>query len=499
MCPTCGGYADYIEKYSSYYCYACEQYVEAGYVPMPPAYELGDDMPPLRYHRSGPVPPSRTTGGWPRQAYRTPPSERYWRTTPRSWSPDSIWLVNTGRALLIMSILALVILIIMPWVTVSRDGDELNSTGHYDFRLNRMAGNGTADLNGSVMDIYQERIVLAVGSVFGGVILGALMLYSPQIVDLRNRRHTNLYVLISSMLLILMAVLILYTAFSFFGWSIANEMTKSTNSDVEHTVFSFASVVASLVAVIYAGFAFKGLGRALESSEAFEARRIAVARRSTIASPQSDSRSRQPLWKPVTYTHFDARIIKAMLVLSMVGIICMPLVPWLTYEYNEREDGSYGYYYELEDEHDDHYVQYVDEPTIHGEMFGTFPGSLDEVSDDINAITSLLWLCLILSMLCLAGVVLDRLGYRFRLEWAGIAIPVVAMLILMVGLVLAIHISQLDSDVDEYYYYYYAPRLNYGFGGNIVPFAVAFVILPLSIRNIMTLRRHQGPWYRPRW
>ncbi len=322
MCPTCGQDANYIETYSRWYCYSCKQYLEEHEddpgiesstqfyypdreeQPSTTSYEYPDReeepyvsppvtgpayVPPAK--EEPPVVPKAPLSEEPAPAQRPygrpmgqtaeqrrppayggpPPTQAQYRGMGDFRLPDiSHYAQRTGKVLLILSIIGLVLFLALPWISIMPDeGDDI----HYNYDGEAIAGNTSAEkLKGSFWNTYEDRIWMSLLGSTGGIIIGGLLLYSDRMMDLRKERGAIALVGGSSAIVVLLAALILFSGATFIGWTLTTEMNQATDDDLKTDLFSPAGAVAMVVGGVMVVQGLRGFKTAITHSREFEMR-----------------------------------------------------------------------------------------------------------------------------------------------------------------------------------------------------------------------------------
>ncbi len=169
-----------------------------------------------------------------------------------------------------------------------------------------------------------------------------------------------------------------------------------------------------------------------------------------------------------------------LVILSVIGSVTMPLLPWVAY----TVDGETSPYFD----YDPDYTNYSNDATIIASASGFSPKEIDDMADNLEQIGTLFLLSVLLSVIGLFGIILYRLGFGMEFAWAGAAVPLIAVLILIITGLFFVNIGELDEasdegdwgdDDDDSYY----------FGGNVIPIFAAILMIPAGIGHIKALNR----------
>ncbi|MCI0496817.1 MAG: hypothetical protein L0Z54_00765, partial [Thermoplasmata archaeon] len=424
-------------------------------------------------------------------------------------------LGGTARAALVLSVAGLVLSAALPWfVAWSTDADDPGTTW-YDARLRRVVGDEPpARLSGGYTDLMQWRIWFTMASLVAGAVVALALIWLDGRAGGADRPDRTVAL---SMLVAFAGVAVMAMSASFIALSISNELTMAFSESAEYRAargVSPAGVAAFVVGLALATRAMLCAGAARAALVEVELRRaVPPPDGGTTALPgdpwaaeprgggpaedgggdKGDVRiglgMRPPAWtnggrvprgpregpggwvppaglgrrpgaEAARTTFRASRAARLMLVACVVGLVCVPLFPWVAVQVDHEDDGG-------------DFRRYEEEAVVHAIAREVSGDELDAISFDILAITVALALAAAFSAVAYAGAVRIEAGGGDVMALIGGSAALFAVLSLLAHAMLFSHVVHYGAsleDGDDF-------AASAGFGGNIAPLVCSIALL----------------------
>jgi hypothetical protein len=330
----------------------------------------------------GQYPPPQGQYPPPQGQYAPPPPPRRELRIPLTNLPSLVKVLA-----LCLCALGLIAALIMPWVHMSVDTGDEKITANYDGKLQRMDtptedDGAPDDLTGTLDDAgyssvgdYYDRGLAVTGFILLFIILGAGIFL--RLADVLTPRVSSaVHVALASVALLPAGMATVCGMRFVGGFGIAWDSLLDA-LDVDATIASYGGLAVAIIGMFIIALLVLELLRELRSATA-----------STAFGPW-------PWSGPIAH-----RLVLALIVLAVVGLITVPLTPWVKVNPDDEDMGDF----------------YQDEGliTAQADAGGAGQAAMHDAARDIRYTSGFFWLALVFSFVAVMALALKALGaYRW--------------------------------------------------------------------------------------
>jgi len=377
-----------------------------------------------------------------------------------------------GTSVLLISIIGLILVYMLPWITQEyhpAPDDDYNEPwkASYDHSLEKSSGDKDApeELSNNYgedgRDFLKVRIGFSIRGFIIGIILGSILLIIGLIISDFYPKISSIINSIIGGSLLVPSTMIMYSGSTFLGLTISSSYDKSTSikRDMSYTLWtcSWACYCVIIIGVILLFLGMILMKNAIHS--------LKLKQNNNVSTNYVNLKKRK-----VVKGMF---LMKLLILSSIFGIICTPVLPLLAIEL---------------DNNDEEITHYLVEPEIKMLSESSYsPKEVDDIASDISMIMLWFWLTLTFSIFTYVGLTLFKTG---KSEIVSHIILLIGIVFVIFGILLVVFHGRLIMNIGDYEDWYrdeIDDDIAISYVYNYIPLIMGIIVLLSSITYIVII------------